>query len=265
MTKPDSTEEHPQTFWNTTARDFPSLFGAPSTRYYFDCERWLFETYFPEIAGKRVFKTDLWDEAKNTRILKWPADRRAHVYGIDISSEILRRARQPFEDASQATHFAVSDVRRIAFAESSFDYLYSMGTIEHSTEYEDAARECFRVLRPGGIGIIGVPNKLDPFLRPLFVSVLYRLGLYDYGLELSFSMRSLEELLRGVGFEIVDRTGILFMPGQLRMAELFLYVRWPRSAALTAPLVAPFAWAYRRFPRLRRHGYLIACVVRKPW
>jgi hypothetical protein len=120
------------------------------------------------------------------------------------------------------------------------------------------------VLKKGGIAIIGVPNKWDPFLRPAIVSFLYLLDLYSYGYEKSFSMRALEHLLRSIGFHILDRSGILFMPGWLRMADLFLHVTHPPLTAFTAPLIRPFAFLYRKFPALRRHGYLIACVVQKP-
>lgn len=57
-----------------------------------------------------------------------------------------------------------------------------MGTVEHFDE-TDHELEGFRVLRSGGTAVIGVPNRHDPFLRPLFVAVLYRLGFYGYGFE----------------------------------------------------------------------------------
>ena len=83
--------------------------------------------------------------------------------------------------------FAIADVRTLPFVDESFDLIYSMGTIEHFDEYAEAARELFRVLRPGGRAIIGVPNKLDPFLRPLMVTLLNSLNLYGYGMEKSFT------------------------------------------------------------------------------
>ena len=52
-----------------------------------------------------------------------------------------------------------------------------MGTVEHFADTEGALRELFRVLLPGGRAIIGVPNRWDPFLRPLLVVLLlYRHG-----------------------------------------------------------------------------------------
>lgn len=66
-----------------------------------------------------------------------------------------------------------------------------MGTIEHFDETERAVGEIARVLRPGGIAIVGVPNRHDPFLRPLLVTVLQAAGLYAYGYEKSYSRRAL--------------------------------------------------------------------------
>ncbi len=96
------------------------------------------------------------------------------------------------------------------------------------------------------------------------MTLLNSLNLYAYGEEKSFSMKSLERLLGETGFRIIGRSGILFMPGWLRMLDLFLYVRRPRSSFLMAPLISPFAFLYKAVPLLRRQGYLIACVVQKP-
>jgi len=259
-------EEQEHSFWEDTGRDFPLLCDAPSTRYYFECEKSLFEQYFPNFASKRVVKTDLWDEAKNSRILRWAAEQGAEVYGFDLSSPILGQATQAFEEVSTKSppRFIVSDVRKIGFANDYFDYLYSMGTVEHSPQYRTAVAECYRVLKPGGRAIIGVPNKLDPFLRPAMVACLSKIGLYSYGYELSFSWREWGQILEEAGFRVLDNSGILFMPGLLRMADLYLHCYTKSGSVLTSPLVAPFASLYRRFPALRRHGYLIATVVEKP-
>jgi SAM-dependent methyltransferase len=242
----------------------PAFYDAPSTEYYFECERNLFESFFPDLDGKKVFKTDLWDEAKNTRILKWAADQGAEVYGLDISFPIVKSAQELFRRSSEKCRIMVSDLRQIAYGDESFDYIYSMGTIEHFKEYRQALGEIYRVLKKGGRAIIGVPNKWDPFLRPVLVAFLYRLNLYGYGYEKSFSMRALERMLRDAGFEILERSGILFMPGSLRMLDLFVHVNWPKASFLVAPFVRPFASLYRAFPSLRRHGYLIASIVKKP-
>lgn len=253
-----------RSFWEWTGEHFPSLTDAPSTRFYRDCEIRLFETYFPDMKGKKIFKTDLWDEAKNTRILAWAAERGAEVFGIDISRAIVRRAREILAATGRPSGFLVSDLRSIGAASGAFDYLYSMGTIEHFREYRLAVAECRRVLKPGGRAIIGVPNRFDPFLRPALVGLLNFSSRYAYGFEKSFSAGSLERMLRESGFRVLDRTGILFIPGWLRMLDLFLHVRNPRSAVWTKPFVGSFAALSRRHPGINRYGYLIAFVVENP-
>ena len=249
-------------FWDAVGSSFPSLKGAASTAYYFECERGLFEEFFPALRGGLILKTDLWNEAKSTEILCWAASRGARPVGIDIALPVARQATATL--AAYQPVIAVSDVRSLPFPAGMFDCVYSMGTIEHFPDYARAVDEIFRVLRPGGVAIIGVPNKLDPFLRPLLVAILQRLTLYAFGPEKSFTHGALRRIVEAAGFHVTAQTGLLLLPGWLRMLDLWCHTRCPRLAWASACLVRPFAWLYRRVPPLRRHGYLIACVGRKP-
>jgi len=248
-------------FWDGVGATFPSLKGAASTQYYFECERMLFERFFPTLQGRLLLKTDLWDEAKNTEILRWAAEQGARPVGVDIAFDIVQQAGDVLR--AHRPGLVVSDVRSLPFSDETFDLIYSMGTIEHFLDYEVAIREIFRVLKRDGTAIIGVPNKLDPFLRPLLVFMLQRLGLYAYGMEKSFTPRGLRRLLESAGFRVVAQSGILFLPGWLRMLDLVCHTWVPHLAPVTRLLVRPFAWLYRRVPSVRRHGYLIAAVLEK--
>lgn len=249
-------------FWSLVGAEFPTLKGAPSTAYYRQCEQWLFQRYLGDLTGVRILKTDLWDEAKNTEILKWAAEQGARVYGIDVAEATTRAARHAL--AAHDPSFVQGDVRCIPFQDDSFDLIYSMGTIEHFVEYRQAVDEIFRVLKPGARAIIGVPNKLDPFLRPLMVTVMNWAGLYSYGMEKSFTHGELKALLECSGFKVRDRSGILFMPGWLRMLDLFLHTRGFVGTRLTRSMVHVCAMLARRCPRLLSHGYLIAAIADKP-
>jgi hypothetical protein len=121
-----------------------------------------------------------------------------------------------------------------------------------------------RVLAPGGCAIVGVPNRHDPFLRPLLAAALQALGLYAYGHEKSYSRRALRGILERAGFTVVAETAILFMPGWLRMLDLACHAWCRPLARLTAALVWPFTFLDRHVPAVRRHGYLLATVVTKP-
>jgi SAM-dependent methyltransferase len=139
-----------------------------------------------------------------------------------------------------------------------------MGTIEHFADTERAVAEMARVLKPGGRAIVGVPNRHDPFLRPLFATALQAVGLYGYGYEKSYSRRALKQMLEGAGLEVVAETAILFIPGWLRMLDLACHAWCRPLAAVTGALVRPFVFLDRHLPRVRKHGYLLATVATKP-
>lgn len=249
-------------FWDGVGDRFPDLGRARSTADYRLDEERLFQDYLTPLRSARVFKTDLWDEVKNTRILRWAADQGARCYGVDISMPIVLQAHQGFGERSLRA--PIADVRQLPFRDGSFDAIYSMGTVEHFDETERAVAEIFRVLRPGGRAVIGVPNRWDPFLRPLMVAIMYRLGLYGYGFEKSYSRKALRRMLEAVGFQVIAESGILFIPGWLRILDLACTTWWPRASRFTGSLSAWFGRLARRFPRLHRHGYLLASFAVRP-
>jgi predicted SAM-dependent methyltransferase len=117
-----------------------------------------------------------------------------------------------------------ADVRkRIPFPDSSVACIYSSHTFEHFT-YEESravARECFRVLKPGGILRIVVPDlgiivrdylaaTADPMASHKFVSrLLLTTSVRDIvhagaHHKQMFDARSLVHMLQGVGFVTVE-------------------------------------------------------------
>ncbi len=253
-------------FWAGVGERFPDLSGAASTRFYAENEQRLFTEYFGALDGLSILKTDLWDEARNTRILVWAHALGARTFGVDISRPTVDLARDAFGAAGFAGGLAsaVGDVRELPFLNDTFDAIYSMGTIEHFAETEHAVEEMARVLKPGGRAIVGVPNRHDPFLRPLLATAMQAVGLYDYGYEKSYSRKNLRRMLERAGLEVVAETAILFIPGWLRMLDLACHAWCRPLAVVTGALVFPFALLDRHVPAVRRHGYLLATVVRKP-
>jgi SAM-dependent methyltransferase len=252
----------PASHWDVLGTEFPSVKGAASTAYYRACEERLFRDFFPDLPGRSLLKTDLWDEAKNTEILQWAARQGAQPLGIDVAHATVRTAARLLDGHRPA--FVVADVRAIPFRAASCDLVYSMGTIEHVPDPDRAIAEIFRVLRPGGTAIIGVPNALDPFLRPLLVRALSGLDLYPYAPERSFTPRVLRRRLEAAGFRVTATTGLLFIPGWLRMLDLWCHTRCPQLSQIMGCLTRPFEWLEARVPAVRRHGYLVACVAHKP-
>lgn len=254
--------ERTQTHWDSRAGLFRSFYAAPSTQYYRRSEIRLIAEHLP-LGGKRFLKTDLWNEARNTEILFWVAEQGAEVSGFDISAELVREVRDLFRQRRVPANIFRSDIRAIDLPDESFDALYSMGTVEHIPEYQRAFEEFHRVLRPGGKAIIGVPNLLDPFLRPALVTFLTAFGRYPYAPEKAFTHRQLRRCLERAGFECLKPVGLLFMPGVLRMLDVWTWLRAPALSWVTGAALRPFELAEEALPAVRRHGYMIAWVARR--
>lgn len=255
-----ATRSRQRAHWDALARTMPDLFPAASTQYYQRCEIALVRRTIGSLAGQRVLKLDLWNEAFNTRILPWMRDQGARAFGLDVSWEITARAQRNHDDL----RLAQADIRHLPWANDAFDFVYTMGTIEHIDEYQAAVDEVFRVLRPGGKAIIGVPHKWNIFLRPLLVWVLQRFDKYPYSPEKAFSARELRAVVTRSGFVVSARSGVLTIPGIVRMADLFCFRRNISLHRLTPFALWPFEVLETRFAWPGRFGYLLALVVEKP-
>jgi SAM-dependent methyltransferase len=261
MAGPEARSERQR--WDKVARSCPDPYQAATTQYYRRCEIALVKRHLGDARGKSVLKLDLWNEAVNTHLLQWMEGEGARVFGIDLSAVTTGRARRNFASEARVGHFAQADIRSLPFADASFDLVYTMGTIEHVREYELAIREVCRVLRPAGTALIGVPHKWDPFLRPVLVWILERLKLYPYSPERAFGAGELRAAVERSGLTVQHRTGLLFVPGIVRLADLFLHVRGARLERLTSAATRPFEYAELRWEWARRLGYLVAVVARK--
>lgn len=87
------------------------------------------------------------------------------VHGLDVSSEMVRRARQrmaghPLESRCV---FGTGDVERLQFPDASYDAVLCMGVLEYLPRYSAALAEIGRVLKPGGMAVITLPNRASAY------------------------------------------------------------------------------------------------------
>jgi len=249
--------------WERVASSLEDFSRARSTLYYRRCEIALIQRWLGPLAGRRILKLDLWNEAYNTRILHWMAAQGAAVVALDGSGVVTARAQESSRQAGIEPGLLRADIRDLPFADGAFDLAYTMGTIEHIAEYRQALGELRRVLRPGGRAIVGVPHRWNVFLRPLLVNVLSAFGAYPYAPEKSFGAAELRRDLRGAGFRVLDRGGLLVAPGLLRMLDILLHTRGSALERLAGTLAAPFEALEERWEWTGRFGYLMAMQVER--
>ena len=87
------------------------------------------------------------------------------VQGIDVSGEMVRRAEQRMagHPLARRCQFALGDVERLQFAGGSFNAVLCMGVLEYLPRYGRALAEMQRVLAPGGVVVLTVPNRASAY------------------------------------------------------------------------------------------------------
>jgi ubiquinone/menaquinone biosynthesis C-methylase UbiE/peptidoglycan/xylan/chitin deacetylase (PgdA/CDA1 family) len=89
-------------------------------------------------------------------------DKGFEFYGVDISEEMIRQARERFGHIRSA-QFSTGRIEKLEFPDSFFDAVICMGVVEYIEDDGKAVREMARVLKPGGYAIITLPNKRSPY------------------------------------------------------------------------------------------------------
>ena len=86
-------------------------------------------------------------------------------WGIDLSPQMIacgaaRMERHPHGGRCQ---LFVGEAQALGFADASFDGLVALGLLEYLPSYQEALREMWRVLRPGGVVVLAVPNRRSAY------------------------------------------------------------------------------------------------------
>src|ERR1700757_3290144 len=104
------------------------------------------------------------------------------VIGIDLSEEMLRKARRRVAELSltNVETLEVMDAEHLSFADASFDAVVATHVISTVPNPEAALDECARMLRPGGemilLSRIGADAGLRHLVERLLQPILCRLG-----------------------------------------------------------------------------------------
>jgi len=217
-------DRHPKTaagaYWDTVLAGWESTVAHQLWRAHSDAvnirliHRWL------PARGERLLKTDLFDEATGNGLYPELAGRAKEVIGIDLSAVTVGAARRRYPELD----CRVADVRALPFADASFDAIVSNSTLDHfdsAATIRVAQLELARVLRPGGVLLITLDNRMNPVVA-LRTSRLYgplhRLGVVPYYVGATLGPRGLKQLLSQTGFLIEAITSIMHCPPQIASA-----------------------------------------------
>jgi ubiquinone/menaquinone biosynthesis C-methylase UbiE len=89
------------------------------------------------------------------------ADAGARAAGVDVSAVAVARARERATTAGHAVDLRVADARRLPFPDAMFDVVLAVTVLCFVQDPQRAVTEMARVLRPGGVVVLGELGRLS--------------------------------------------------------------------------------------------------------
>lgn len=124
----------------------------------------------------------------------------ARVFLLDASEGALDlAARNPL--LFRGRSLIRADALRSPFPDRCFDVVFHQGLLEHFPDPAPLLRENRRVLKPGGILLVDVPQTFHPWTA--LKKALIRRDRWFAGWETQYTPVSLERAVRAAGFEVV--------------------------------------------------------------
>jgi len=186
--------------------------------------------------------------------------------GIDVSSSMLRKGRESFDNPH--LRFVQGDATQLPLADNSFDTVFMLGGIHHVPDRNALFQQVFRILKPGGTYIWREPVS-DFWLWKFLRSIVYRLSpIRGRAAERPLTWNETVPLLEETGFDVRQwRTCgffgfCLFMNSDvLFFNRLFRFI--PGIRYITRASARFDDWC-TRMPGLRRAGLQVVGVAVKP-
>ena len=159
----------------------------------------LIEKYIKKTPGLKVLEIGCGSSIDSHLIAEETA---ADLYGVDISEEALRVAREVSLEFTRKVNLNIGDALKLQFESNTFDLVFSQGLLEHFDKPLEALREQVRILRPGGILIVNVPQRYTVYTVRKHLLALF--GRWEWGSEAEFSGWHLKWLGDHLGLEFLE-------------------------------------------------------------
>ncbi len=169
----------------------------------------------PDALGARLLDAGCGDGTYSVQ----QARRGALVTALDLSMPMLAAARQRAIDAGAAVKWCQGDIEALPFAESCFDIVLAVTVLCMVRSPERAVQELARVLRPGGVLVIGELGQWSLWaasrrLRGWFGSRSWQHAHF-------WSLSELRRLTTRAGLNRIATSGAVYYPPCGLAAKLF--------------------------------------------
>jgi ubiquinone/menaquinone biosynthesis C-methylase UbiE len=156
-------------YWDHHIHDLEISTHAPGTPGFFaDLDAYHFEKLHHLLPLLEFDKLDKWRGravldvgcGAGVEVVRF-ARAQALVTGVDVSESAITLTRQNVAQQGQNARLAVSDAEALPFPDATFDFVYAHGVMQYAANDQRVVTECHRVLRPGGVAMFQVYNRIS--------------------------------------------------------------------------------------------------------
>jgi SAM-dependent methyltransferase/O-antigen ligase len=134
------------------------------------------------------------------------------VHALDISATALKMAATASRQLKRKLILHQADIRQTGLPTSSFDVIFSQGVLEHFPDAQSVMIEMNRLLKPGGVIVIDVPQTVHPYT---LIKWVHRLrGDWPWGWETQYTVGDLRTLAQPYGLKMRGARGYGYRGGR---------------------------------------------------
>jgi len=190
VTTPPASDRSPIALWDAFwSRDAAALPPTPVVAE-------IVKALGPRIAEARVLEIG----AGTGRDIVALARAGAAAFANDRSSAALSRIRERAAAEAVSVEVSDADLRALPYPDGFFDVVYSVGVVEHFTDVDSVLREQSRLVRPGGLLVVDVPQTFNPWTVYKHACMLF--GRWAYGWETEYSLFDLRRFAKRHGLRV---------------------------------------------------------------